>query len=121
MVPDLQAPVWGDAPAPNLLQRLKRLPCIFVTASTYWQTYKLPLRAVGGLDHSGSAVQWWTLGGEGTSRSGYWGEVCSSFVRWPQGRVLEVAAVPAAVPCARRHARRTLGGWGVPGPVIGDA
>jgi anti-sigma regulatory factor (Ser/Thr protein kinase) len=47
--------------------------------------------------------------------------VCSSFVKWPQVSVLEVAAVPAAVGRARRHAKWALGEWGVPGALVADA
>jgi anti-sigma regulatory factor (Ser/Thr protein kinase) len=35
--------------------------------------------------------------------------------------VLEVAAVPAAAGCARRHARWILAGWGVPDELVADA
>ena len=40
---------------------------------------------------------------------------------WPQVSVLEMAAVPATVTSARQHARRVLGGWGVPGELVADA
>jgi anti-sigma regulatory factor (Ser/Thr protein kinase) len=35
--------------------------------------------------------------------------------------VLELKAVPEAPSFARRHARRVLGGWGMPGELVADA
>jgi anti-sigma regulatory factor (Ser/Thr protein kinase) len=74
-----------------------------------------------GLDFCGGGRCGPAAGGGERTLLKWRGQEPSPYVRWPLVAVLKTAARPAAVPCARQHARQVLGGWGVPREVIEDA